>query len=498
LLGFGGWRELFAESWKTVAAAIVVSDGCGLRVAMDLLLTHGFFLCEDPKELQIMKPYAPLGILYLASHLRAKGFSVELFDTTFSSRVEFERHLSTEPPSVLGVYANLMTRGSVVRIVLAAREFGWKTVVGGPEPGAYVNEYLAAGADVVVIGEGERTLEELLPILRVGAKERLADVHGIAFCAEDGQVVRTPPRAQIPDINQQPWPSRESISVERYLQTWRRHHGAGSVSMITARGCPYECQWCSHEVYGRTHRRRKPDLVADELEWILARYNPDMLWFADDVFTIHHGWLAEFAAEMKRRSLRIPFECISRADRINERVADLLAALGCFRIWIGSESGSQRVLDAMRRGVTVKQVQSAVGMCKARGIQTGMFLMWGYEGEELEDIEATIQHVKDSRPDIFLTTVAYPIKGTAYFDAVQDRAVNSKEWAESSDRDFQIHGRHSRDYYQHADRLLRAEVEFDRLQSASIPRLGGAHNELRKKISDARRGMDTAFRDVEA
>jgi radical SAM superfamily enzyme YgiQ (UPF0313 family) len=151
-----------------------------------------------------------------------------------------------------------------------------------------------------------------------------------------------------------------------------------------------------------------------------------LLWFADDVFTIHHGWLAQFAAEMKRRGLSIPFECISRADRINERVADLLAELRCFRIWIGSESGSQRILDRMRRGVTVEQVQNAVAMCKARGLQTGMFLMWGYEGEELDDIQATIQHVKASNPDIFLTTVAYPIQGTAYFDTIKDRVGGPK------------------------------------------------------------------------
>ena len=315
-----------------------------------------------------MKPYAPLGILYLASHLRARNFDVEVFDTTFSSWPELQNLLASERPAVLGVYANLMTRGSVIRILRAAKEAGWKTVVGGPEPGAYAEEYLAAGADVVVIGEGEVTLEELLPILRSGAYENLSRVHGIAFRGEEGRVERTPPRAQIPDIDGQPWPSRESISIERYLETWRQHHGAGSVSMITARGCPYECQWCSHEVYGKTHRRRKAASVVDELEWILGRYNPDMLWFADDVFTIHHGWLAQFAAEMKRRGLSIPFECISRADRINERVADLLAELNCFRIWIGSESGSQRVLDAMRRGVTVQQVQNAVGLCKSRGI----------------------------------------------------------------------------------------------------------------------------------
>jgi radical SAM superfamily enzyme YgiQ (UPF0313 family) len=465
---------------------------------MDLLLTHGFFLADDPKELQIMKPYAPLGILYLASHLRAQGFGVEVFDTTFSSWLELEKLLAHERPAVLGIYANLMTRGSVVRILRAAKEAGWKTVVGGPEPGAYAAEYLAAGADVVAIGEGEVTLEELLPILQSGSNEKLSRVHGIAFRGEDGRLERTPPRAQIPDIDGQPWPSRESISIERYLETWRQHHGAGSVSMITARGCPYECQWCSHEVYGKTHRRRKAASVVDELEWILERYNPDMLWFADDVFTIHHGWLAQFAAEMNRRGLSIPFECISRADRVNERVADLLAELHCFRIWIGSESGSQRVLDAMRRGVTVEQVQSALRLCKARGIETGMFLMWGYEGEEWGDIQATIRHVKVSNPDIFLTTVAYPIRGTSYFQEVQDRVVSAKTWAEGSDRDFQIRGRHSRHYYQNVDRLLRAEVELERLLNSHVPGDDLLAAELRQRIEQAQEEMKAAAEEVEA
>ena len=465
---------------------------------MDLLLTHGFFLSEDPKELQIMKPYAPLGILYLASHLRAQGFDVEVFDTTFSSWGELERRLVNESPAVLGVYANLMTRGSVIRILHRAKDAGWKTVVGGPEPGAYAEEYLRAGADVVVIGEGEVTLQELLPVLRDGSMASLGKVDGIAFRGPDGGICRTPARAQIPDIDGQPWPSRESISIERYLETWRRYHGAGSVSMVTARGCPYECQWCSHEVYGKTHRRRKAASVADELEWILGRYHPDMLWFADDVFTIHHGWLAQFAAEMKRRDLSIPFECISRADRINERVADLLADLNCFRIWIGSESGSQRVLDSMRRGVTVQQVRNAVGLCKSRGIQTGMFLMWGYEGEDWDDIQSTIEHVKLSNPDIFLTTVAYPIRGTAYFESVQGRVVNPKTWADGSDRDFQIRGRHSRRYYQNVDRLLRAEVDLERLSKSERASDGPRLAELRQKIQQAHEGMTATADEVEA
>ena len=452
-----------------------------------------------------MKPYVPLGILYICSHLREKGLAVEVFDTTFSSRAQLFEVLRTTPPSLLGVYANLMTRANVLEILKVAKEAGWQTMVGGPEPGAYTDEYLEAGADVVVIGEGEITVEELLPALRAvragsrGGVAALESIHGIAFRGEDGSVCRTPPRRQIADLDSQPWPAREAVDVDRYVRVWREHHGMGSVSLKTARGCPYRCRWCSHEVFGKTHRRRKPASVVDELEWLLERYQPDMAWLADDVFTIHHGWLFQYAAEMKHRGLKIPFECISRADRLNAQVIDTLAELGCFRVWIGSESGSQRILDAMERDVTVEQVQSAVALAKSRGIKTGMFLMWGYLGEEIEDIEATIEHVKKTDPEVFFTTVSYPIKGTPYFDDVARRLLPLKSWAEGSDRDYRIRGRHSRRFYQCADQLLRNEVELSRL-------LNGNHApvdpvliaELQGKISQAREGLRASGAEVEA
>jgi radical SAM superfamily enzyme YgiQ (UPF0313 family) len=447
----------------------------------DLLLTHGYFLYEDPKELKILKPYVPLGILYLCSHLRNKGFDVDVFDTTFSSFDALRLHLQTEKPSVLGIYANLMTRKNVVAILEIARAANWTTVVGGPEPGAYVREYLEAGADVVVLGEGEVTMENLLPVLGAGDRSRLHAVSGIAFLDEAGRVYQTAPRAQIADIDAQPWPARNAVDVQRYVETWRKAHGKGSLSFITARGCPYHCRWCSHQVFGKTHRRRKPVAVVDEVEWLLNTYQPDMVWIADDVFTIHHGWLRAYAAEMRRRGLRIPFECISRADRINAEIADVLAELGCFRVWIGSESGSQKILDAMERGVTVQQVQSAVGLCKSRGIQAGMFLMWGYEGEELEDIEATIDHVKRSDPDVFLTTVAYPIKGTPYYSRIAPSLVQVKPWGQSSDRELAVQGRRSSEFYGFADRLLKDEVELARIQRSGADE--AAQIKLRQQVN---------------
>lgn len=442
-----------------------------------------------------MKPYPPLGILYICSHLRKKGVKAEVFDSTFSSRQQLWDVLKQNPPSVLGVYANLMTRSNVVEILAMAKENGWQTVVGGPEPGAYVEEYLASGADVVVIGEGEITLEELVPVLQ--SHSNLHGVDGIAFKAPDGSVIRTKPREQIKDIDAQPWPARELIDVPRYVDVWRQHHGMGSVSLITARGCPYHCRWCSHEVFGKTHRRRKPTSVVDELEWLMDEYHPQMAWMADDVFTIHHGWLFQYAAELKRRGLKLPFECISRADRLNPQVAETLAEMGCFRVWIGSESGSQRILDAMERGVTVEQVQTAVALCRSVGIQTGMFLMWGYEGEEISDIEATVEHVKRTDPDIFFTTVAYPIKGTPYFAEVADRVESLKLWKDSSDREFRIRSRHSRQFYKFADKLLRSEVELNRLQlKAHVEDVNIAA--LRSGIAEARAGLAATLGEVEA
>jgi anaerobic magnesium-protoporphyrin IX monomethyl ester cyclase len=420
-----------------------------------LLLTHAYFISEDPKEQLIMKPYAPLGLLYLSSHLRNKGFEVEIYDSTFGSKHELFQLLEQGPPAIIGLYANLMTRLNALEIIAAARAAGWTVIVGGPEPANYPEQYLAAGADAIVSGEGELALES---ILRAGLdRSQWASVGGLSYYEND-RLLRTPTAALIPNLDAQPWPDRERIDLERYLSTWRRHHGKGSVSIITARGCPYRCNWCSHSVYGTTHRRRSPEAVVDEIEWILQRYSPEMLWVADDVFTIHHGWLFKFAAEMKRRRLSIPFECITRADRLNERVVETLAELQCFRLWIGSESGSQRILDSMQRGVTVEQVRRSVALCKRQGIQTGMFLMWGYDGEEINDIEDTVAHAKACQPDVCFTTVSYPIKGTPYYERVSSRLVTLGDWSKSTDREIRIKGRHSRRFYQYADDLLKNEL----------------------------------------
>jgi radical SAM superfamily enzyme YgiQ (UPF0313 family) len=462
---------------------------------IDILLTHGYFLYEDEKERQIMKPYPPLGLLYLSAYLKRAGFAAELYDSTLGSRAALDERLTHETGGVLGLYTNLMTRGNVVEITRKAAQHGWTVVLGGPEAANYPEEYLARGADVIVVGEGEETLAELLPALAARGPHRLHEVAGLWFRDEDGRVVQTPARPQVADIDSLPWPDRAQIDIAEYMRIWKEHHGMSSVNLITARGCPYKCKWCSHAVFGYSHRRRSVMDCADEVQAIYETYHPDQVWYADDVFTMNHAWLYEYNAELKRRGLRLPFETISRADRMmKEEVLATLAELGCYRIWIGSESGSQKILDAMQRGVTVEQVQWATHAAQRHGIEVGMFLMWGYEGETVEDIAATIEHVKKANPNVFFTTVAYPIKNTPFFQAVSDRVTLAQEWERATDRDWRIQGRHSRVYYRHADRWLRNEVEAFRKEAADP----AAATELRAVAAQARLALLATADEVEA
>jgi anaerobic magnesium-protoporphyrin IX monomethyl ester cyclase len=421
---------------------------------VDILLTHGYLLHEDPRELQIMKPYPPLGILYLSAYLKQLGYSVKIFDSTYGSLAEYGTLLRQEKPSVVGIYCTLMTKGVVLKMIRAAKSAGAAIILGGPEPANYAEEYLACGADIVVFGEGEAALADLLPALAKRGLEGLDTIPGIAYLGNKGVIVRTPPRMPVQNLDELPDPDRDAIDMDRYMETWKLHHGKSSLSVVCARGCPYQCTWCSHAVYGHSHRRRSPQRVAAEVHHLISRYQPDRLWYADDVFTIHHPWLSDYAGELKRLGLRVPFECISRADRLNEEVIDLLADLGCFRLWLGSESGSQRILDSMKRGVKVEQVRAMTQALKRRGIQAGMFVMLGFDGENMTDLEETVAHLKRSAPDVFLTTIAYPIKGTEYYERVQDRIIAGSAWESRTDQNLSIQGRHSRRFYAFAGRWM--------------------------------------------
>ena len=276
----------------------------------ELLLTHGYFMFEDPKELQIssrMRPWA----FCTCARISASKASMWMCSTRRSAPAI--RSFTTYQRNPFGAWGLRQPDDTPQR-----RTF-YQSLPGGmedhrrrPRTGRLRSGIPGAGANVVVFGEGEITMQEVLEAFRAGDSCALAKVAGIAFLDDAGVMKATAPRSQIRDLDAQPWPARDAIDIPRYVQTWKNAHGKGSVSFITARGCPYKCRWCSHQVFGTTHRRRNPILVVDEVEWLLQRYSPDMAWVADDVFTIHHGWIRDYAAEMKHRGLRVPFECISR------------------------------------------------------------------------------------------------------------------------------------------------------------------------------------------
>lgn len=427
---------------------------------MNVLLTHAYFLCEDLKEQRIMKPYPPLGLLYISAWLDKHGIENEVFDTTFSSSDELCNYLIRTQPAVIGIYVNLMTKPNVLRLVNEARNLvpGVTIILGGPEVTHSAEKFLRAGSDAVVMGEGEQTFLELVQCVLSGGTFH-PSIAGVAYL--DGErFVQTMEREKLRDLDGL-LPAREKIDLRRYLDAWTKTHGRNAISVSTMRGCPYTCKWCSRAVYGLSYRRRSPRKVVEELKNITTKYRPDTIWFVDDVFTISHKWLKGFQEELESSKLKISYECITRADRLNEDVIGTLKATGCFRVWIGAESGSQKVIDLMDRRVDVGQVREMIRLTRKHKMEAGTFIMLGYPGETEADIYETIQHLKESDPDHFTITLAYPIRGTELFDEVE--VTNSGlAWHSTTDRDIDFKRTYPRRYYNFAVKRVLNEVHYDK------------------------------------
>ncbi len=423
-----------------------------------ILLTHGYFLNEDAKEQLIMRPYVPLGILYISSYLEERGIENEVFDSTFSSFEKLRENIALNKPVIVAIYVNLMTKINVLKVIsLIKKEFSsTKIVLGGPELRYYCEDYLNQGADMIVIGEGEQTMYEICQFYKKNLNLPL-DIDGTAILVE-GKVKINKERELIKDINTLPFPNRKKVNLQLYLDAWKTYHGSNMVSLSTMRGCPYTCKWCSRAVYGGTYRRRSPKLVVEEMLQIKKEYNPDAIWFVDDVFTISHKWLTEFVRLIKEQNLKMPYEIITRADRLNEEVIKQLKESGCFRIWIGAESGSQKIIDLMDRRVEVTQVRDMITLSKKHGIETGTFIMLGYPGETKQDIKETIKHLQVSNPDHYTITIAYPIKGTPLYNEIESKITTQYNFIHSTDRDIDFKRTYAKAYYQHAIRWVYSEV----------------------------------------
>jgi len=448
---------------------------------MNILFTHAYFLCDDPKEQVIMKPYPPLGLLCLSAWLEQHGVENTVFDTTFSEFTALQTYLLQHQPRIVAIYANLMTKIRLIELVrfIRGQEALKATfiVLGGPDVTHNAADYLAIGTDAIVIGEGEQTMLELVRAVLEDKSPlsesfkpskilwgRLFQIDGLAFRLPDGSVHRTAAREKLRNLEDLPIPARDKIDLQRYLDAWKRRHGHNAISISTQRGCPYTCRWCSTAVYGQSYRRRSPQKVADEIAHLQQQYDFDLIWFVDDVFTVSHKWLSEFHEVLKKDNLTVRFECITRADRLNESVIQLLRECGCFRVWIGAESGSQRILDAMDRRVDARQVRAMIQTARREGIQAGTFIMLGYPGETEADIRETVHHLKESNPDLFTITVAYPIKGTGLYEEVEATTGSALPWDQYTDRDLDFKRTYPRRYYDAAVRWTVNAVHWHKAQ----------------------------------
>lgn len=437
---------------------------------MTVLLTHGYFLEEDQKEQTIMRPYPPLGLLYLSSYLEAHSIQNEIFDTTFSSKEKLFQHIDNNHPAIVGIYVNLMTKPNVLKLIdhIKKSNSSSRVILGGPEVTHNIKNFLENGADYIVVGEGEQTMLELVNLLQSSEIEnRIESIDGIAYM-RNGVIKNNKNRTKLADLDQLPIPNRNKIDLSKYLKAWKEHHGQNAISVSTMRGCPYTCKWCSRAVYGLSYRRRSPRKVVEELMHIKKKYNPDTIWFVDDVFTINYRWLRTFNQLIKDQEVKIRYECITRADRLNEEVIQLLKSSGCFRVWIGAESGSQDIIDKMDRRVDVTTVRDMIHLTQSNQIEAGTFIMLGYPGETEKDIELTIDHLKKSNPDHFTITLAYPIKGTEFHDEIADQVTTQLDWSTSTDREIDFKRTYHRKYYDYAVRRVINEVKYFQSQQEGM------------------------------
>ncbi len=443
----------------------------------DILLTHSYFMKFDIKQWRTMQPYAPLGTLYAAAVLRGAGMSVAFFDTMFaSSENELTRAIDLHHPSAVVIYEdsfNYLTkmclermRTAAFRMIDISKRAGCRVVVTGSDASDNVMQYLEKGADYLIFGEGENTLQELCSRLISGKETDLGSVEGISFLSH-GTAVRTAPRQPVRDLDSFPFPAWDLVDLDTYRRAWSRH-GYFSMNIVTTRGCPFGCNWCAKPIYGRGYNSRSPNNVVDEIEWLKKVYRPDHLWFCDDIFGLKPGWIEEFREAVLRKNVRIEYKCLSRPDLLlKENSFDALAASGCRTVWIGAESGDQRILDAMEKGTTVEQIREATRRLKERRIKVGYFLQFGYPGEKYDMIKKTMAMVRDERPDEIGISVSYPLPGTKFYDIVRSRIGNKHNWYDSDDLALLFPGEFRPDFYVTLHRIVHQRHRLRRILSGN-------------------------------
>jgi len=451
-------------------------------VAPDITLVHALFIDKDPIEKKIMTPYFPLGLMYLGAVLRDRGYEVEMFDCAFREDYsEFEEYMQRVRPPVVGITALITVRKHALVLADIAHRYGATVIMGGPDPTGIPERYLyfkndadEHPVDVVVFDEGELTMVELADHLfqRGDYTRELRDIAGLRLRSEESttDVIATAPRPLIADLDSLPLPARDLVDFEPYREHWRKAHGYWSLSLINTRGCPYACAWCQKAVFGRTYRSRSAANSAEEIRLIKETYDPDQLRIVDDITGVNKGWVPKWRDEIVARDAVIPFECLTRVNLATEEMLSALKEAGCQKIFFGAESGSQKVLDAMNKGAKVQQIYRAAELCHRLGISTYFFMMVGYLTEEMDDLKLSAKMLRDTLPDEFSTTIAYPLPGTTFYEQVRDRLMFESDWM--LDWDYTAEnkllfdrGKYNTSFYRWVGKWLHKEWEDARLQA---------------------------------
>ncbi len=418
-----------------------------------------------------MMPYPPLGTLYAASYLERDHFSVALFDTMLADSEENIRPmLQRSSPSVVAIYddnfnyLNKMClsrmREAAFAMATIAKEYGSFVVVHGSDATDHAEEYLEHSADAVIIGEGEQTLAEICQQVIRSRNVNLNVIRGVAF-KDHGTVIRSSRRPPVKNLDELPLPAWHLLDGSSYERAWKKRHGYFSINVVTTRGCPYHCNWCAKPIYGQVYNSRSPENVVEEIKLLQQTIKPDHIWFADDIFGLKPGWVEKFAKLVESEKIVIRFKVQSRADLlIQNNTVEVLARAGCTDVWVGAESGSQKVLDSMEKGTTIAQIYEARALLKKIGIRASFFLQFGYPGEDKKDIEATLRMVKDLMPDDLGISVSYPLPGTTFYENVRADFQEKKNWVDSDDLALMFRGTYSAAYYRKLHRYVHKVFRF--------------------------------------
>ncbi len=439
-----------------------------------VLLAHAYSLAHDPKQWRKMKPYPPLATLLAAAVLRARGFDVAFFDAMLvADDGAFARALDASGATIVGILEdnfNFLTkmcttrnREAALAMVSAAHARGCRVAVNGSDATDHAATYLAAGADAVILGEPEETMAELAALWGRDGAAALDAVRGLALPGGVGldgapAVRRTPVRPFLEDLDALPLPAWDLVDAAAYRAAWTRAHGRLSWNVVTTRGCPFHCNWCAKPLWGTRYAQRSPANVADEVRFLADTVRPDHLWFADDIFGLSPRWSESYAEALAARGVRIPFTMQSRVDLMTPSAVAALAAAGAEEVWMGVESGSQRILDAMDKGTRIGQVRTATRLLRAHGIRVAWFLQLGYTGETWDDLVATRDLVRSERPDDVGVSVAYPLPGTLFYERVKEQLGARANWSDSDDLAMMFRGTYTSAFYRRVRDVLHEEV----------------------------------------